>query len=42
MVFRSLAISVNSSDSSYLPHKVAIEGGNSVDHMTVLANVSED
>ena len=41
VVHRSLAISVNSSDSSYVPHKVAIEGGDSVDRMTVLANVSE-
>ena len=39
MGFRSLTISVNSSDSSYVPHKVAIEGGDSVDHMSVLANV---
>ena len=39
MGFRLLTISVNSSDSSYVPHKVAIEGGDSIDHMSVLANV---
>ena len=38
---RSLAIGVDSGDSSYTPHKVMVEGGSNLAQMSVLSNVSD-
>ena len=38
---RSLAIGVDSGDSSYTPQKVMVEGGSNLAQMSVLSNVSD-
>ena len=40
MIYRKLSIDVNTSDSSYMPRKITVQGGASLNAMVDINNVS--